>query len=216
MLESGSVSRQGLTLGQLNLIARKVGVFSGKSLVDVGCGNGNWVSQLRQQGRLVWGLDEKQFVSSPVSGSDVVKIGSPAAAVPWEPHSQDSILFRGTSLISAAEFSPELMIGLANLGSSLKPRGRLLIPLTGSTPGEIEMEQLRWKTQLAPFPGTFRSRLLTPGLLSYLTLSFLFTGKVQVTVIEFQINRQTVSRLEWHQLARTAVMSRMSTPAVAS
>jgi len=213
MVESGSVSRQELTLGQLNLIARKLGVYSGKSLVDVGCGNGNWVSQLRRQGRAVRGMDEKQFAPAPAS--DIITVGSPAATVPWEPHSQDSILFRGTSLISAAEFSPELMIGLANLGSSLKPRGRLLIPLTGSTPAEIETELLRWKTQLASFPGTFRSRLLTPGILSTLTLSFLWTGKVQVMVMEFQINRHVISRLEWHQLARTAVMSRMHAPAVA-
>lgn len=213
MVEAGSNFPRTLTLGQLNLIARHAGVFSGKTLVDVGCGDGSWFAPLRLQGRHIQGMEEKSQTNA--SPSEALAIGSPAAATPWEPHSRDAILFRGTSLFQAAEFNPELMIGLANLGSSLKARGRLLIPIFGNTPTEIEADLLRWKCQLSVFPGTFRSRLLTSGLRAYFTLAFLFGKNFQVTVIEFQVDRKVVSRLEWHQLARTAVMSRLNSPAVA-
>lgn len=211
-MEAGSVSRPELSLGQLNLIARKFGVASGKSLVDVGCGSGDWLTAWRQQGRTISGMEEKSGGSA--ISNDAVILGSPAAAVPWEPHSQDTILFRGTSIFTAPEYSPELMIGLANFGSSLKSRGRLLIPLS-NTPAVAEAELIRWKGQLAVFPGTIRSRVLTPGLMHFLTLAFLAGPAAPVTVIEFQINRQLNSRLEWHQLARNAVMSRLNSTAVA-
>jgi len=211
-MEADFVVRQELTPGQLNLIARSAGLSSGRSLIDVGCGNGSWLVPLRQKGWNVAGLEEK---ANAAGAGEFVSIGSPAATVPWQPHSQDAILFRGTSIFTAREYSPELMIGLANLGSSLKARGHLLIPLTGSNSEQMEANLLRWKSQLSVFPGTFRSRLLTPGILHWLTLAFLSGPAASVTVIDFQVGRQLVSRLEWHQLARTAVMSRLNSPAVA-
>ncbi|WP_437227228.1 hypothetical protein SH661x_000241 [Planctomicrobium sp. SH661] len=214
MVEVAPASRSALTAGQLNLIARKFGAFSGKTLIDVGCGNGDFVSKLRARGASLQGMEEKGATTAEPGEAFV--LGSPSAAVPWESHTQDVILFRGTSIFQAAEFSPELMIGLANLGSSLKAKGHLLIPIASRNPQEVEAELQRWKSQLSVFPGTFRSRLLTASWMSILTLSFLFDRTEPVTVIDFQIDRNAVSRLEWHRLARTAVMSRLSSPAVAA
>ncbi|WP_437186289.1 hypothetical protein SH668x_003436 [Planctomicrobium sp. SH668] len=213
MSESASVVGKSLTVGQLNLLASKVGVHSGKSFIDVGCGNGEWLLPFIQAGKAVQGMDEKGAISG-APGQHII-VGSPSANVPWEPHSIDTILFRGTSLHRAAEFGPELMIGLANLGSSLKAKGRLIIPVVGTSTSEVEAELTRWKNQLSVFPGTFQTKTLKPGLSAYLTLAFLFGRSHQVSIIDFQVNKNAISRLEWHKLARNAVMARMNAPAVA-
>lgn len=213
IVDAGIISRPELSQGQLNLIARKMGVFSGKTFVDVGCGNGEWLSSLHARGLKVSGMEEKGRTTA--AASDWLHLGSPGAAVPWEAHTQDTVLFRGTSLFDAKEFSPELMIGLANLGSSLKPHGRLIIPVQSQSPQDLEQELTRWKNQLSVFPGTFRSRLLTNGLMGYLTLAFLFGGNHQISIIEFQVYRKVESRLTWHRLAREAVMAHMQSNAVA-
>lgn len=207
------LSQVQLSQGQLNLIARKMGLFSGKTFVDVGCGNGEWISPLQARGLKISGMEEKGRTTAPAS--DWLHLGTPGAAVPWEAHTQDTVLFRGTSIFEAKEFSPELMIGLANLGSSLKPMGRLVIPVQSTTPQDLEAELTRWKKQLSVFPGTFRSRMLSNGLMGYLTLAFLFGGNPQVSIIEFQVSRNVESRLTWHRLAREAVMAHMQSNAVA-
>jgi hypothetical protein len=157
----------------------------------------------------VQGLEEKPQASAQPNAA--VTLGSPAASVPWSAHSLDRILFRGTSPFQAPEFSPELMIALANLGSALKPKGKLLIPVSGPD-GE---DAARWQRQLAVFPGTARIRELSSGLRAYLALAFLFGGLYRACVLEFTIARKPVSRLEWHRLAREAVLSRVQPPAAA-
>jgi len=214
MVEAGTKSQHGLSLGQWTLIARKLGAFSGKPVADVGCGDGQWVTSANARGATLLGMEEKLAASGP--SHEKITVGSPSAAVPWESHSLDAILLRGTSLMQSPRYSPELMIGLANLGSSLKANGRLVIPLLSSNPQEIDAELTRWKSQLSIFPGTFRTRQLSTGMMGYLTLAFLFGKTAQVNVIEFHVSRKVVSRLEWHKLARTAVMSHMNNPAVAS
>ncbi|SFI28417.1 class I SAM-dependent methyltransferase [Planctomicrobium piriforme] len=192
-----------VTTGQLNLIARRYGVFTGSSLLDVGCGDGAWVSQLRKRSLAVQGLEERQQASAaPVDG---IAVGSPAATVPGAAQSFDRVLFRGTSVRQATAFQPELMIALANLGSVLKPHGRLLIPVAADNQTEIE----KWQSMLSIFPGSIRVRQLSSGIAAYLTLAFLFGGNHRVTVVDLNVQDKQVSRLEWHRLAREAVMQRM-------
>lgn len=198
-----------LSSGQLDLIARSCGLYSGRSLVDVGTGDGAWVRKLAAQGRAIRGMEERKHASAAADA--IIAIGSPAAAVPYAAHSVDAILFRGTSVFQADAFQPELLIALANLGSSLKPRGALLIPL-GQDPA---VDAARWESQLGIFPGSCRVRNLSTGVLSYLTLSFLWRGVHAVSLLEFRVNRRVESRLEWHRLAREAVLRRLQSPAAA-
>ncbi|WP_437204160.1 methyltransferase domain-containing protein [Planctomicrobium sp. SH664] len=209
MSEIGGVPQSLLSAGQLQFLARKYGAAAGRLFVDVGCGDGSGLLALKQRGMNVLGMDEKQ--NGAQAGSDLISLGSPAASIPWGAHSVDTILFRGTSSYSAGPFSPERMIALANLGSSLKARGALVIPLAAvNDPSAAE-----WQSQLQTFPGEFRVRTVSTGLLEKITLAFLFRGLHSVAVAEFRVGRSPVSRLEWHRLAREAVMQRMQPPAAA-
>lgn len=198
-----------LSPGQLNLIAKRYGAFNGTSLLDVGCGNGEWVSQLRGQGVKIQGIEERQRTCA--EAGEALAIGSPAASLPGSAHSFDRVLFRGTSLFSANAFDPELMIALANMGSVLKPYGRLIIPIAQDN----EAEFTHWNSMLSIFPGEIRARRLTSGLSAYLTLAFLFGGVHTVSVLDFHVGNRQVSRLEWHKLAREAVLKQVRTPEAA-
>lgn len=209
MPDRAGVSESVLTLAQWTLLARRAGAFSGKAFLDVGCGEGSRLRPLAQKGLKVRGLDES--TRGARSGDDVVHVGSPFASVPVESHSLDAILFEGTTAFTAASFSPEAMIALANLGASLKPKGKLLIPVSSEDGEQAE----HWKRQLAVFPGTVRVRTLSTGIMGYLTLAFLFGRAAKVSVIEFTVQRKPLSRLDWHRLAREAVMQKMNPPAAA-
>lgn len=195
-----------LSAGQLNMIARQAGLFRGRTLVDVGTGDAVWLRNLAQRKLPIRGMEERKRTA--VAADESMTIGSPAAAVPYAAHSIDTILFRGTSVFEQAAFQPEVMIALANLGSSLKPRGTLWIPVTS---GQTQ----HWQQQLEIFPGTVRVRSLKAGLMDYLTLAFLLQGLQAVDVIEFRAHRKVETRLEWHRLAREAVLKRMQSPAAA-
>jgi len=187
-----------LSPGQLSLLAKRYGVTNGTSLLDVGCGDGSWVLKLRAQGLNIQGIEERHRTTAPPT--EAIAIGSPAASLPGSAHSLDRVLFRGTGLFSASAFDPELMIALANMGSMLKPHGRLVIP----TRNEAEIE--RWTSMLSIFPGTVRVRRLSSGLSAYLTLAFLFGGMHQINVVDLNVQDRQVSRLEWHKIAREAVL----------
>lgn len=190
--------------GQLNLIAKRYGVNAGCSLLDIGCGDGEWVLKLRGRGATVQGVEERHLTTA--APSDAIAIGSPAANLPGGVQSFDRVLFRGTSLIGAEAFHPELMIALANMGSMLKPHGRLVIPVNSAN----EQEIARWQSMLSSFPGTVRTRTLTGGIAAYLTLSFLFGGNAKITVVDLNIQNKQISKLEWHKLAREAVLKQMT------
>lgn len=209
MSEAVSVPRLTLSAGQLHLIARKYGVFAGRALADVGCGHGDWLRKLRQRGCMVTGMEEPPL--APEAGNDAVTIGTPSATVPWGSHTLDCVLLRGTRARDVQPTSPEGMIALANLGASLKPKGRLLIPVTDAGAAEIGF----WQDQFRAFPGTVRVRTLTSGLRAYLTLGFLFGFNYRVVLVEYRAPRQQISRLEWHRLARAAYLSRIQPPAAA-
>jgi hypothetical protein len=209
MSEAHSISPFIPTSGQLQLVAQKYGVYRGKSLADVGCGDGKWLQPLKQRGLAVQGMEERKRLSAEPTPELI--IGSPAAAVPWAAHSLDRIVLRGTSVLECPPFGPEILIALANLGSSLKRSGRLLIPVAGEDSPDVQT----WGQQLAIFPGTTRVVTISSGLKAYLTLAFLFGGNHRLTLVEFAPHRRLTSRLEWHRLAREAVLRRMQPPAAA-
>jgi hypothetical protein len=100
---------------------------------------------------------------------------------------------------------------LANLCSSLKPRGRLLIPLSGPDCESLVV----WKAELAAFPGNLRINSYSMGWRGVLTLARLFGRDHRVSVLEFRMLRRQTSRLDWHRIARAAVMDKMNPPAAA-
>lgn len=199
-----------LTPGQLNLIAQRYGVSGTNPLLDVGSRDGQWISKLRERGVAAVGLEERHLTTA--TPSDTFTIGSPAANLPGATHSYQCVLFRGTSLIEAEAFHPELMIALANMGSMLKSNGRLVIPV----PSNNEAVVTRWKSMLEQYPGRVTIRQHSTGLMGYLTLAFLFGGMHSVTVVELNVQNQNISRLEWHKAAREAVMRRLKQQAEAA
>lgn len=198
-----------LTPGHVDLLARRMGAFSGRSILDVGCGDGSDVLRLHKRGASIKGLEDLHK-SSP--DCERIHCGSPAAEIPFAVHAFDVVLLRGTQLFSSMQEGPELTIALANLLSCLKPRGRLVIPYR-----HVDERILAcWREQLAPFSVSPRVRPLTGGLWAMLTLAKLRGKDFRMTAIEFPLGRKPVSRLEWHRLARESVMSRLRNPPAAA
>lgn len=198
-----------LSEGHLNLLARRLGPFSRRSILDVGCGDGAWVQSLHRRGANVKGLDDAGKLSPH---AELIHCGSPAASIPFAAHTFALVLLRGTGLFSSRTEGPEITIALANLLSCLKPRGRLVVPCLAADDEIIAL----WQQRLNPFPVQFRTRQLSGGLKAVLTFAKLFGRDYRVTTIEFSLGRKPISRLEWHRLAREAVMSRMQQPPAAA
>ncbi|MCA9084785.1 MAG: methyltransferase domain-containing protein [Planctomycetaceae bacterium] len=194
---------------QLNLLARKFGACSGRSFVDVGCGEGQWLKALQVKGARVQGMDDPSRGAVALDG--VILPGSPAANVPWESHSLDTVLLRSPQFFGAETFSAELIIALANLLSSLKPGGRLIVPVSSVD----SLAAKSWQAEFRLLPGKAITRTVSTGLMGYLTLEFLFRPTAPVHLVEFRTMRQSPSRLEWHRIARAIVQSRMQSPVAA-
>ena len=188
-----------LTFEQLNLIARRYGAFSGKPLLDVGCGDGRLTQMLHQRGARIQGLHDRGYTES----SPIVSLGSPAASIPFPAQSFRTVLVRGCQTFLPGADHAETTIALANLLSCLNVRGLLVIPVA-----DPEACLPHWVRRLEPFPLTVRTRKLSGGLRSILTLARLFGRDARVSVIEFRLDARPMSRLEWHRSAREAVLGR--------
>lgn len=195
-----------LSNGQLLLIARRWGVYGGKSLADVGVGAGEWLGPLHARGLSVSALTDRV---SDASTAPFLHRGQPAAAPPWAVHSLDVILYRGPQGALSIEANPELAIALANLLSSLSLKGRMLIPVTDAAMTE------RWLAVFQAFPVSARTVEAATSVWRMLTLRPLWEGRHQVRVVEVRLQGALRSRLDWHRIAREAVLSRMQPPAAA-
>ncbi len=189
----------GLSARQLRTIERSYGLTQGASLLDVGCGAGEWVSQLRRRGLEATGLDDVAAQTEPAAEGIVRTAIAANLSIPV--HSQDVAFVRGTQVFSALNSTPETTIGLANVLSTIKPGGRLICAVAAGSEG-------LWQERLKPFQlnGTLRS--CGTGLLAWLTLEPILRPGGAVTVLEFRLGAEQKSRLEWHRLAREAVMPR--------
>jgi SAM-dependent methyltransferase len=188
------------------------GLFRARRVLDVGCEDGRLVRFLQAQGRQAAGIDDRAGVDPLLSGVTDVHHGSLAGGFPFAPHHFDAILVRGSRTYSGDLTNPEASIATANLLSSLRPRRRALFlatELAGDESRDRWIEGLQ--THLAPFPGTVEVARYEDGWEKWLSLEWLIGRhrEIDLTLVTFTAARKPVSRLEWHQLARQAVMSRL-------
>ena len=207
MPERSATSSRDFTKKQFYFLTRKLGCFSKRPVLDLGA-NGTWATDVARRGGTIQAIVD-DAADAPPEG---ITVGSPTGSIPQPVHSIHRILIRDLSLFESDEVTPETSIAIANLLSCLKPRGRMVIPVA-----ELEgSEQQLWTERLHGFPGRLTTRVYKTGLIDTLSLMFLFRGKHEIPVIEFTVERKPISRLEWHRLAREAVMQRMQkSPAAA-
>ncbi|MFO1094797.1 MAG: hypothetical protein U0992_16055 [Planctomycetaceae bacterium] len=94
----------------------------------------------------------------------------------------------------------------------LAPRRRAIFVATrlaGDTPLDAWITGLQ--AHLAPFPGTVDVSQYADGWEKWLSLEWLIgrNRNVDLTLVTFTASRKAVSRLEWHQIARQTVLSRL-------
>lgn len=200
MSDRAAVTQSQLTLKQYLFLIRKLGGFSKRTVLDVSS-KGDEIAEVIRRGGSVQGIIDH----AEGEVTDVVSVGSPSGSLSTPAHSVRHILLRDSLVFANENVTPETTIALANLLSCLEKRGKLVIPITG----EIDSNHALWQSRLSGFPGKLIQRELKTGLVSYMNLTFLLRGVHSIPVLEFTIGRKLISRLEWHRIAREAVMERM-------
>lgn len=188
------------------------GVFSARRVLEVGCEDGRLVRLLQAQGRQAAGIDDRPGLDPLIAGLADTHHRGLAGGFPFGPHHFDAIVVRGSKIYSGDLLNPEASIATANLLSSLAPRRRAMFlaeQLAGDMPLEAWIASLQ--AHLAPFPGTVEVSPYVDGWEKWLSLEWLIgrNRDVNLTLVTFTAARKPVSRLEWHQLARQAVMGRL-------
>jgi len=196
----------------------RAGLFRARRILDVGCEDGRLVRHLQAAGRQAAGIDDRSGLDPLIAGLADAHHRSLAGGFPFAPHHFDAILIRGARIYSGDLLNPEASIATANVLSSLAPRRKavFLAPqLAGDTPLSAWIAGLQ--AHLAPFPGTVEVSQYVDGWEKWLSLEWLIGRHrhIDLTLVTFTAARKLVSRLEWHQLARQAVMSRLRQAAAA-
>lgn len=197
---------------QLETIEQAYALRSAPGVLDVGCQDGTWVLKLRSLGIPATGVDDPLSTPASAEQREGILRTSVAANLAIPVHSCAVGLIRGTQVFQGESITPESTIALANVLSTLQPNGHLLVPVSSDNDAAVKL----WQTRLAPFAlqGTLRS--LGGGLMSWLTLAALLRPGSDVTLLEFKLSATPLTRLDWHRLAREAVMSKkVSSPAAA-
>lgn len=204
-----------MTLPLPKRVIRKLlhgGMFRARRVLEVGCEDGRLVRFLQGQGRQAAGIDDRTGLPPLAAGLSDTHHSSIAGGFPFAPHHFQAMLVRGSRIYSGDLLNPEASIATANLLSSLAPRRRaifLATHLAGDTPLETWIDSLQ--AHLAPFPGTVSVSQYEDGWEKWLSLEWLIgrNRDVDLTLVTFTSHRKAVSRLEWHQIARKAVMGRL-------
>ena len=184
-------------------------------VLEVGCGDGELLFFWGRRKPGAAGIDDRPETAGLPSAADGITRGSVAGKFPFAPHSLDRIIVTGSSTYAADLTAPEAYIATANLLSALKPRRRVIFLEPGVPGGRPEEARLRTiEEHLENFPGTIVTRSYHDGMERFLSLEWLIGRKRQVDLmlVTFAVPRKPISRLEWHQHAREAVMARQ-TPA---
>lgn len=190
----------------------RTGVFSARRILEVGCEDGRLVHLLQAQGRQAAGIDDRPGLDPLPAGLADTHHRSLAAGFPFAPHHFDAIVIRGSKVYSGDLLNPEASIATANVLSSLAPRRKAIFlaqHLAGEMPLDAWIASLQ--AHLAPFPGAVEVSPYVDGWEKWLSLEWLIGRQrdVDLTLVTFTAARKSVSRLEWHQLARQAVMGHL-------
>ncbi|MCA9081452.1 MAG: methyltransferase domain-containing protein [Planctomycetaceae bacterium] len=194
----------GLTARQLETIERSFKLGGQATLLDVGCGDGAWVGKLRARGVDAVGVDDP---ASEAPQADGILKQMIAANLSVPVHTRDVALIRGAMVFEDSRNTPETTIALANILATLKPGGSLLC----AVPDEATAIEF-WQQRLAPFRLTGAIKTWGTGIQAWLSLAPLLRPGGAVSLLEFPLAMQPLSKLEWHRLAREAVMPTRSTP----
>ncbi len=175
-------------------------------ILDVGCGQGQLVAQLRQRGLLAFGLFDGPPPSQESRDGDDIPAIQPASlqnSIPFLAQSFDGVLLRHSDSYQHPLHSPEAFTATANLLACLKPGCSLLV--TARLPA-AELQQ-----HLGGFPGELTQLTLGHGgLLGGLLRSLRLSWSRPVTAFRFRIPTEPISRKAWHRLALQAVRSGQS------
>lgn len=214
-----SQTRGSMALPLPKRVVRKLlrnGFFRARRVLDVGCEDGRLVRFLQAQGRDAAGIDDRPGLGPLLPDVSEAHHSSLAGGFPFAPHHFDAILIRGSRIYSGDLTNPEASIATANLLSSLGRRRRAIF-LASDLAGEAPIEE--WiaglQAHLAPFPGTLSVSRYEDGWEKWLSVEWLIgrNRNVDLTLVTLTTERKLVSRLEWHQIARQAVMQRMRSAA---
>jgi hypothetical protein len=181
-----------------------------RAILDVGCDDGRLVATLQSRGKQAAGIDDRPGLSTPLPNVENIHHRSIAGGFPFAQHHFDLILLRDARVYTGDLTEAESFIATANLLSSLKPRRRAQILLPGDEPEALAARTRDWQAHLSHFKCEVSVAPYVDGRERYLSLEWLLgrNRDVQLTLLTAVTPGKPVSRLEWHQQARQAVMRR--------
>jgi SAM-dependent methyltransferase len=180
-----------------------------RTILDVGCEDGNLVASLQSRGKRAAGIDDRTGLPALIPNIPELHQRSIAGGFPFPQHYFDLILIRHAKVYAGDLTSPESFIATANLLSSLKPRRRAVVLMQpGDDPTYVDARVAVWRTHLAHFGGEVSVAPYVDGKERYLSLEWLLgrNRDINLTLLTILAPRKAVSRLEWHQQARQAVL----------
>ncbi|MCA9077711.1 MAG: hypothetical protein KDA93_21980 [Planctomycetaceae bacterium] len=187
-------------------LTRRYRLTSASKLLDIG-GDGHFVDGLRTRGVTAFGLfdgaapprdpyaNQPALIEMPQRQPAVLHQG-----IPFPAQSFECVLLRQTKTYDGSLASPEACTATANLLASLKPGGVLLwcVP--------VSRDEL--VSHLSAFPGQPQSVKLGTGGIAGALLRTIGIGRNSgLPAVEYRLPKEPISRLEWHRIARQAVMS---------
>ena len=186
-------------------ITSRYRLSSSSKLLDIG--GGEMVTRFRARGITAFGVHDGPAPPRDPYAAQPAMIEIPEQqpamlhqGLPFPAQSFDCVLLRETKTYAGSLTSPEACTATANLLASLKPGGILLwcVPVSRDA----------FSVHLSCFPG--QSQILTVGRGGIFGALLRVVGIGRNSgqpAIEFRLPQEPISRLEWHRIARNAVMA---------